>query len=1030
MKHFHLLLFFTAISYYSVAQVVVNGVVNDENGEPLPGVTVIEKGTQNGTITDVEGKYSVSVDANATLVFSFVGYTVEEIPVNSRSSINVSMTLSIMNLSEIVVVGYGEQEKASVLSAIDKVDSKELQEVGSPNLANALSGISPGLNVVIDSGQPGGEDGDIFIRGNADPLILVDGVEIVGGFSNIDPRDVENISILKDGAATAVYGIRGANGVIIITTKRGEEGRPKITWNSEYTIKSPIATPDILGAYEAQKALNAGILNDQAYDAGYSSEKDLAHWRDGDLPYIYPDTDWFDLLVKNSVASHNHSIGLQGGNKFVKYFGSVGFLEEGDIIKTTKFFNYDPEFAFRRYSFRANLDFNLTKTTILRTSVHSRFEDRGQPRIQGNNINNLNKVFLGAYRSPPGGVVPLYPAEVMEEYPDELYPGLAEPRFGSGNNLFANLNTQGVNRRYRTIFNADFELQQNLGFLLKGLKAIGRYNFTANYQSTESIVWNGVQHNRIDTYTLERDGRWFSFEGRNYEKPLEHNLNDDNLNNTRENTYYQVQLRYKNNFDKHNITAMALFARLKRTINTSFPSFNEDWVGRATYNYDYRYFVEINGSYNGDETFAEGYRFMFFPSFALGYNLANEPFARENFGALSNFKMRYSYGQAGQKSGLKRPNSDESERWQYLSFYDDLTNNRYFFGEDLADPLRVIFEDQIGNTVLTWATVTKQNIGVEFGFFEDKLSGNLEFFEDRRRNLIRRPSGAVPSYVGSTAQLPFANLDETKSHGWELELTYRDTTPGGFKYSIGGFYGFNENRIITSVLDGAETPVYSRVAGKPSKAVPLLQTDGYFQNIDEVVNYPEFAGNPGLGDYRYIDYNANGTVIGNANEDQIRFDLPRAPKNSYSIRLSAAYKGFSVSAMFNGVFGHEGLIIDPLAYALPDGEAAGRPGHLDYWTPNNRDAAYPALHAENNPNLFAPHTSRIIDFDFLKLRNANISYDFKTDQLKNISSLRLYVNGNNLLTFSDIDFGDPEGKFAGGLYPVVRRVNLGIRVGF
>ncbi|MCG8309267.1 MAG: TonB-dependent receptor [Cytophagales bacterium] len=1024
MKHFNVLLLFVAISYYSTAQTIVSGVVKGEDDEPLPGVTIIEKGTQNGNISDVEGRYSVRVNEGATLIFSFVGYVVEEVPVNGRATIDVSMTPSILSLKEIVVVGYGEQEKASVLSAIDKVDGEQLQEVGSPNLINALSGMSPGLNVVIESGKPGGEDGDIFVRGMANPLILVDGVEIVGGFSNIDHRDVENISILKDGAATAVYGMRGANGVIIITTKRGTEGRPKITWNSEYTIKSPVLTPEVLGACEAQSALNAGILNDQAYGAGYSSEQDLAHWREGDLPYIYPDTDWFDLLLKKSVASHNHNVGLRGGNKFVKYYASAGFLQEGDIVRTAKFFNYDPEFDFKRYSFRANLDFELTKTTTLKSSIHSRYEAQNQPRISGNNQNNFKRVFGGAYLSAPGGVVPLYPAEVMEEYPDELYPGLAEPRFGSGANLFADLNTAGLTKRYHTVFNADFELQQNLDFLTKGLKLLGRYNLITNYRSAEGIAWNGVQHPRIDTYTLERDGSWFSFEGRNYERPYEHNLTSENLNNSQENTYYQVQLRYKNKFDKHNVSAMALFARLKRIQGTNFPLFNEDWVGRATYNYDYRYFVEINGSYNGDETFAEGYRFMFFPSFALGYNLANESFIRQSFDVLSNFKIRYSYGQTGQKSGL------DNARWQYLSFYDVGSNNRYFFGEDLTNPLRVIFEDQIGNPTLTWATVAKQNLGVEFGFFDDKISGNLEFFEDRRKNLIRRPSGAVPSYVGSVAPLPFANLDETKRHGWELELTYRNTTSGGFKYSVGGFYGFNENRIVRSVADGAETPEYSRVAGKPGGAVPLLQTDGYFQNIDEVVNYPEFAGKPGLGDYRYIDYNANGTVIGNANEDQVRFDLPRAPKNSYSIRLSASYKGFSVSAMFNGVIGYEGLIISSLAYALPEGEAAGRPEHLDYWTPSNPDAAYPALHVTNNPNLFAPHTSRIMNFDFLKLRNANISYDFKTKRFKNISSLRLYVNGNNLITISDIDFGDPEGQFRGGLYPVVRRVNFGIRVGF
>lgn len=1027
MKQFSLIFLLVSLSWSTYSQTVVKGSVKDEKGMPLPGVNVLEKGKQNIAVTDFDGLYEITVDPDATLVFSSIGFLTQEISVKGRTSIDVTMPEDVQSLSEVVVVGYGKQKKESVLSAISQVKGDELVKTGTPNLANALNGVAPGLNVVVNSGQPGSDDGDIFIRGNANPLILVDGVEIVGGFSNINPNDVESISVLKDGAATAVYGIRGANGVIIITTKRGTLGKPQVSYTGQATMVSPTTIPTLLDAYQSQKALNVGILNDQAYNSGYSSPTDLEHWRLGDLPYIYPNTDWFDLMIKKNAFSQNHNIDVRGGTDFVKYFASVGYQQEGDIVRTVKYFNYDPQFKFKRYSFRGNLDFNLTETTVLKTSVSNRFEDRSQPRILGGNANNLGRIFGGLYTSSPGGVVPIYPAEVLEQYPDPLYPGLVEQRFGAGSNPYADLNTYGVNRDFRTVFAVDFELQQDLSFLTEGLEFIGKYNYSSLYNSSENITWDNVSSPRIDVYTLLRDESWFSFEGRNYERPLYHNLNNENIDNNRDISYYRFQLNYNNHFGKHNVTGLALFSRNKSLENTQYPYFNEDWVGRITYNYDTRYFLEFSGSYNGDETFARGYRFKFFPAVSFGYNIAKESFIKNNFEVLNNFKLRYSYGETGDKSGLG------NNRWQYLSFYDYLggrERTRYYFGIDIDQPLTVIGESQIGNPALTWATVTKQNFGIDFGFFKNKLSGTVEFFKDERSDLIDRLSATIPGYFGSTAQFPYVNIGARESHGYEIELNYRHTTSYNFNYSIGGFYSFNENRVIYSPADGPGTPEYTKVAGKPLGVTPLLQDNGYFQSIDELVNYPDFAGNPGLGDYKYVDYNANGSVIGNALEDQIRFDLPRSPKHSYSLRLSGDYKGWALSALFNGVVNHKGLIDPNLAYALPSGEAAGRPEQLNYWTPNNRNAPFPALHVVSNPNLSSSHTAEIINLDYLKLRSLNLSYSFNMEKSKTLDNFRIFANGNNLFTISDVNYGDPEGNSGGSIYPVVRRLTLGVNVGF
>ncbi|MFB9057867.1 SusC/RagA family TonB-linked outer membrane protein [Mariniflexile ostreae] len=1007
------------------SQTMISGIVTDEAKIPLSGVNIIIKGSSTGAVTDFDGNFAIKAKSGSILNFSYLGFNDVELTVSSQVTLNITMKGNTSELDEIVVIGYGTQKKESILGAINQIKGEEILETGSSNITNALNGLTPGLNIVQNSGQPGDDSGDIFIRGNSNPLILVDGVEIVGGFSNIDPRDIESISTLKDGAATAVYGIRGANGVIIITTKRGKTGKPVVSFSSEFSVKLLPEGPNVLDAYTAQSALNVGVLNDQAYGSGYTSEADLTHWRDGDLPYMYPDVNWAETVTKDYATSFNQTVSLRGGNEFVKYYASAGYLQEGDIAKTEQLYEYDPKFKFSRYSFRANLDFSLTKTTKLKTSISSRLEDTNEP----GNGNNLSSAFLALYTLAPGSVVPYYPASVMEQYPDPLYPGVAEGRFGAGPNTYAALNRAGSANSINNVFSIDFELEQELDFITKGLSFTGKYNYISNYQSKSGISYDGSLYSQQDTFTLKRDGTWDSSEGVDYERPLYYILGSESINNNQEISYKRAQLNYERSFGNHNVTGLALFSRNKRITNVSFPFFNEDYVGRFTYDYDTRYFFELSGSYNGDETFAEGHRFKFFPSAAVGINLAKENFVKNTFPVLNNFKLRYSYGETGSKAGIG------NNRWQYISYFDYAVTaaerrlgSRFFFGEFIDDTLTILNQSQIGNTDLTWATVTKQNIGVDFGLFKSKISGLVEFFKENRDNLITRPSGDVSAMLGLDTQYPYANLDATESHGYEFSLTYKNKTQGGLNYSVTGFYGFNENRVIKSAADGPGTPEYTAVKGKPIGASSLLQADGYFQNIDEIVNYPIISGNPGLGDYRYIDYNANGTVIGSATEDQIRFDLPDAPRHSYSFMLGASYKGWSISALINGIKGHKGLINADLAYALPSGAASGRYVQLDYWTPTNTNAKYPALHALTDPNVSA-NTARVISLDYIKLRSMNVGYNFDMSNNKTISDLKIYINGNNLFTISDIDYGDPEGNTPGA-YPLLRRVNLGLNLSF
>ncbi|WP_299668310.1 TonB-dependent receptor [uncultured Polaribacter sp.] len=1024
MKKINLILLLLSISFSwnTFSQTVIKGTVKDGSGIPLPGVSVLEKGTQNGTTTNFEGLFQLTVKDNSVIVFSYLGFKQQEVKVTTNFNGNIVLKEDTESLDEIVVVGYGAQKKESVLGAIGQIKSEAIVGSGTTNISNALTGLTPGLNIVQTSGQPGVDAGQIFIRGNADPLILIDGVEAIGGFENIDLRNVENISVLKDGSTTAVYGIRGANGVIIITTKRGKIGKPVISASSEFSIKYLNDTYDSVDAFTAESLRNVGVFNDAAFDNGFTPQQDLDNWESGSFPYLYPNTDWIDYVIKDYALSNNHTVSIRGGTEFVKYFASVGYLKEGDITESRQFFNYDPENRFERFNFRSNLDFTLSKTTRLKTGITNRLENR-------NFSGSAN--FLGLYTAAPG-TIPFYPAEALALYPDPLYPGLEEVRFPivgvPGNDLSGSTNTN------KAVFSLNLELVQDLDFITEGLKASARLNYTSSNTSSRSYNFDGSLAVRLDRYDLNRDGTWTSFEGPNYERPLEFIEGSENPSNTQEITDYKFQLDYNRSFGKHNVSALGVFRRIERVLNTAFPYYEEAWVARATYNYDATYFFEINGSYNGDEGFAEGNRFQLFPSVAAGFNLAKLDFIKNNIPAINNFKLRYSYGQSGSKEGLKIANTNPSQyqRWQYFSFYNFVTPEqswRYNFGEGDTDRITAILETQLGNEDLTWSTVTKQNIGLEFGFLNNKISGELDFFRDNRDDLIARvTSSNVIAAFGSTAALPFANLGATESQGMELSLTYKDNI-GDFKYSITGTYGFYENRVVSSALDGPGTPSYTTLSGKPIGTSNLLQTDGYFQNIDEVVNYPNYTG-IGLGDLRYIDYNANGTVIGSGLEDQVRFDLPTAPKHSFSFILKSSYKNWSVSALVDGITGHEGIVNANLAYALVNGAAVARESQLDYWTPTNTDAQFPALHVGTaDPNLLAATTDRIIDLDYIKLRSINISYNFNMDNFKDISSLRLYLTGNNLLTFSALDYIDPQGNRPQN-YPIPSRFNLGLNVKF
>jgi len=692
----------------------VNGIVKDEVGVTMPGVNVFVKGVNIGTITNQEGEFSLQVPSTSSILsFSFIGYETQEKEVGNNTYLEITMIPSSESLEEVVVVGYGTQKKESLISAISQVKGTDLRKMGVPNVSGALSGTTAGVNVITQSGQPGEETADIYIRGRSSlnesrALILVDGVEITGDFSNIDPNEVEAISILKDASATAVYGVKGANGVIIITTRRGTLSKPRMTFMSESTFKQPTRFPERLGAYETMQLANVAYKNDQRWGDIHSEEHMLNHLNNVN-PYLYPDVQWYDEIVKEVALSQRANYTVQGGTDFVKYFGSLGFLNEGDIFKTEKQGDNDPRFNYKRYNFRTNLDFNLAKRTTLAVNLSGRLEDHNRPNMSEEALQRT--IYELAYTLPPHYFPARYPADIFDDFPDPNNPDANTERLGDINlvelyNPLERMNKMGFISETGSMITSDFELDQNLDFITEGLSFTGRFSYSSDYSYSRDYDYS------VPTWHLHEDGTWEIIGDPDGQEDVLRVWDNENLTYFNRSHYYRLQILYENAFGKHTISAMGLFSRRnykwgsREIIN--FPRFREDWVGRVTYNYDNTFLIEGNGAYNGSERFAPGKRFGFFPSGAVGWNISNMEIFADNIPVVSLLKIRYSYGQVGSEAG--------ADRWMYQGEY-SADSKLYQFGVNYDDQGGTLIESKLANPNATWETATKENLGFEINFF-------------------------------------------------------------------------------------------------------------------------------------------------------------------------------------------------------------------------------------------------------------------------------------------------------------------------
>ena len=1002
--------------YFSVP---IKGKIVDENGVPLVGASVLEKGTNNTTITKSDGSYVINVvNEKAVLVISYVGYSTQEVVAKGNAPVLVKLSPLTQAMESVVVVGYGKQIKESVVGAITQTTGKVLERAGGvSNIGAALTGNVPGVITLQGTGLPGAEDPTIYIRGqgtwnSSGPLILVDGIE--RPMSGVDVGSVESISILKDASATAVFGVKGANGVILITTKRGVEGKSNINVTVNSTIKIPSRLPQKYDAYDALSIRNLAIERELAISPSswqdytpYAIIDKYRHPANEQEAQQYPNIDWQAESLKKMATAQNANVNISGGSDFVKYFTSVDFLHEGDIMKVpNNGKGYNPGFFYDRMNIRANLDFKLTKTTTLSANLAG---------LTGNKQDSWSGFEYSWYQ----GIYGLAPDLFYPQYSDGTY-GYYPLDPVSTNNPAQILGNNGVRKTKTTQINTDFVLNQDLGMLIKNLSFRGTYALDNNFVSQGGIYDNG---SAIVKY-IYPDGRvqYRNTAGTNqfdYVVP-QWSVRSDVFNNdaTRRKQFYQLQLNHSAKIGRHNITAMGLFSRDEVATGSSFPTYREDWVFRTTYNFASRYFVEFNGAYNGSDQFGPDYRFAFFPSAAAGWMLTNEKFMR-NVSWISTLKLRGSYGLVG--------NDAVSGRYLYLTQWQYGGQTHMGDAGGNNSPYVWYRESAIGNPDVHWETVAKKNIGVDYSFFKGLIEGSFDVYQDSRHDiLLAGTQRSVPVYFGGRP--PVANLGKTVVKGYELEFKLNKRLNRDMR-----LYG---NIAITHAKDkiiDRDDPqlldAYLKQAGFQIGQYRSQIRSGFYNTWDQVYGssiVDQYDNNKLPGNYNLIDYNGDGVIN---SFDNVPYGYPERPQNTYSGSVGFDYKRLSVFVQFYAVNNVTRNLTQTNFAAKLD--AVFKQG--DYWTKENPNATSYLPRWKSRVYSFGDFYN--YDGSCVRLKTAEIAYNLNPDWLEKtgIHSMRVYVNGENLLFWSkmpdDREANIGSSNYAGqGAYPTVRRINFGLNL--
>jgi TonB-linked SusC/RagA family outer membrane protein len=1036
----------TTYASYWQEQITVRGTVKDiSSGQPLAGVTVTVKGTNQATTTDDQGNYELEgVPGSATLVFSSIGMESREVAVSNQTTVNMELTATSDNIDEVVVVGYGTQKKATVTGAVSAVKGDELKKSPTVNLSNTIAGRVAGVTAVNRSGEPGGDGSGIRIRGtntlgDSSPLIVIDGVPArAGGFERLNPADIENISVLKD-ASAAIYGARAANGVVLVTTKRGKTGKPTLSYTFNQGYSQPTIIPELADARqyaemrneleifklpveEWKAALDAfnstgsyTKANGDVLNAPFTQE-DMQKFADGSDPWGHPNTDWYKETLKNWSPQSKHNLQLDGGSEDFRYLMSLGYLNQDGYYKNSAN-------GYKQYDVRLNLDANVNKYVKLQFGMMGRQEDRNYP------TKSAGTIFRMTMRGNP--TQPAY-------WPN----GMPGPDIENGENpVVISTDASGYDRNKRYYFQTNGQIDIQIpgveGLKVTGTAAVDKYLRNNKKWETPWFLYTWQNEYEDDGVTPKLvQGK------RGPADPRLTQGNEDQLN---------VLLGAVVNYDKvigdHTFNILAGVNR--ETIrNDNFTAFRRffisndidylfaggdaekdngggawerarlNYFGRANYNYKGKYIAELLWRVDGSYMFPKDTRYGFFPGAMLGWVVSEEDFWKDNVPFVNYFKIRASYGQMGNDNVYY---NDELQEYQYFSTYGFGT---YIINDDMVKSL---MESRVPNSLITWEVANNYNLGFDFQFMDGKFNAEIDLFKNSRESILWQRNASIPQSTGMT--LPAENIGKVDNSGFDVSLGYREAF-GELGFNVAVNAGYAKNKIIFwDEAPGA--PEWQKSTGRAINAGLYYNYDGIFRDQAEIdantIDYSDITGNLRPGDMKYQDYDGDGKITPN---DRVRRDMNNIPTFQGGINLGFNYKSFDLSILFQGAAGAEQRV---------GTDESGAIGNylIDFyenrWTVDNPSSEYPRITDRSDQYFSNNNTYWLRSTDYIRLKNVELGYNFPTvwTEKASISSARIFLSGQNLLTWSKNKVLDPESDNAlGQYYPQARIINAGIMVSF
>ena len=1023
----------------AVAQTkTVKGVIyEEETGEPMPGATVSVEGSTRGVMTDLDGSFELTgVKPTDKLKFECLGKETQVLQVGTMTNFVVKLKNAANELDEVTVVAFGKQRKESVIGSISTVDVKTLK-VPSSNLTTALAGNVAGVIAYQRTGEPGQDNADFFVRGittfgaNTSPLILIDNIELTStDLARLQPDDIESFSIMKDATATALYGARGANGVIFVTTKRGQEGPAKIFARVETSISAPTDVVELADPVTYMKSYNEAIsTRDPLGELMYTYDKIEQTGKPGANRLIYPANDWYDMLFKDFATSYRANVSARGGGKVATYYVSGAYTEDTGVLKVDKRNSFNNNIDDKNYTLRSNVDINVTPTTKLAVRLTGNFRDYQGP------LNGGSDVYRQIMHSDPV----LFPAY----YPvDDEHVGIQHIMFGNYEdgsyiNPYANL-VKGYKNYQRSQMIAAVQLEQDLKFITKGLSFMTLFNLTRLSEFTVNRQFNPYWYrlDRYDSYPGEYHVNRINENGTDY---LTYSESGKTVRNT---MYSETRLNYNRSFGKHDVTGLLVFTASESltanagSLQLSLPSRNAGLSGRFTYGYDKRYFVEYNFGYNGSERFHKSHRWGFFPSAGLAWMMSNEKWFKPLTKVVSNLKLRYSYGLVGNDNI-----GSSSNRFYYLS---EMSMNNSGLGASFGETRNVSYNGigvvRYANEAITWEKSYKSNYALELGLFK-KLDIIAEYFTEHRTDIFMQRAD-IPNTMGLQAAV-YGNIGQARSKGIDIQADYKQAWASGLWASARANFTYS-----TGKYDVYEEPTYPE-SYRQHAGRSIRQTWGYiaerlFVDDEDAANSPSqaaFGSQYGGGDIKYTDVNGDGVIT---NADMVPIGYPTSPEIIYGFGVSLGHKGFDVSVFFQGL-GRESFWIDATsAYSTKYNKYGTAPfvnnGQLlkaysdSHWSEDNRDiyALYPRYSAYENHNNTQVSTWWMRDGSFVRLKQMEFGYTLpqKLTNKIHIDNLRVYFQGNNLLCWSKFKLWDPELAGEGFNYPIQRTFNIGVNVTF